>query len=216
MRRRRTCDDKLSKCGDGPSNCGTRRSRAQARHKLGAAPTLEELVEDYAQRCAGRLRWELRSFRREQDLEAAVSRATLATRPDGKRYPHQRRIGRAVLPECRARLLRVVPRLRQAQDFDQLHAFVEHAILDIPGVGELLVYDTALRIGAKLRLKPRRVYLHAGARDGARVLLGTPRSTRVLELRDLPGALHQLPAHEVENFLCIYKRRLAHLPRRGH
>ncbi len=73
-----------------------------------------------------------------------------------------------------------------------------------------MVYDAASRIGAKLRLKPQRIYLHAGTRDGARAL-GVPRSARVLEKRDLPRPLRRLAAHHLENFLCIDKRRLERL-----
>jgi len=37
----------------------------------------------------------------------------------------------------------------------------------IPGIGELAIYDTALRIAAKLRFEPAVVFLHAGTRIGA-------------------------------------------------
>lgn len=47
---------------------------------------------------------------------------------------------------------------------------IDTALETIPGLGELYVYDTTLRIGAKLNLFPDKVYLHAGTRLGATAL----------------------------------------------
>jgi hypothetical protein len=66
------------------------------------------------------------------------------------------RLRRALLDSCRS--------------FADLHAVVSRAIRSVPGVGELTVYDTALRIGAKLGFARERVYLHAGTRQGAKRL----------------------------------------------
>lgn len=78
------------------------------------------------------------------------------------------------------------------------------AIGSIRGVGELLVYDTALRIGAKLELMPDRVYLHSGTRRGARSL-GLPFKMRLISIAELPVPLRSLKQHEVEDCLCIFK-----------
>ena len=37
-------------------------------------------------------------------------------------------------------------------------------------MGELVVYDTALRIGARFGLEPEKVYVHRGTREGVRKL----------------------------------------------
>ena len=47
---------------------------------------------------------------------------------------------------------------------------IRAAVEPIPGIGELYVYDTSFRIGAKLNLFPTKVYLHAGTRRGVRAL----------------------------------------------
>lgn len=70
-----------------------------------------------------------------------------------------------------------------------------------------MVYDTALRIGAKLGLEPERVYLHAGTRVGARALGLDWRAPSILS-QDLPSQLRLLPAWQVEDLLCIYKEYL--------
>ncbi len=71
-------------------------------------------------------------------------------------------------------------------------------------VGELTVYDTALRIGAHFGLEPTRVYLHAGTRVGARVLdLDDRQST--IEMDELSAPMQRLLAREAEDLLCIYK-----------
>lgn len=169
---------------------------------------LAAIVRAYRRLCRPGAIEELESFRREPDLEAAVERAALAQRPDGKRYDHQRRLSRDVLKEVRRRL--APSAIRRCDDFDQLHAELEGRIGSIRGVGELMLYDTALRIGAKLSLTPTRVYLHAGTRRGARAL-GLNGRARSLDVSDLPGELRKLEPHEIEDCLCIFKQQLAQL-----
>jgi hypothetical protein len=92
--------------------------------------------------------------------------------------------------------------------FEQLHKLVRRTVEPIPGVGELYVYDTALRIGAKLGVSPEMVYLHAGTRKGAKNL-GFKSSCDTISITELPRALHKLEPREIEDLLCIYKASLA-------
>ena len=85
---------------------------------------------------------------------------------------------------------------------------LNNAVRSVRGIGELYVYDTALRIGAHLRLLPRQVYLHTGTRVGARALGLDDRTTSV-SLSHLPVGLRPLQPHEVEDVLCIYNDWLA-------
>ena len=87
---------------------------------------------------------------------------------------------------------------------------VDTTIGTIPGVGSLMVYDTALRIGARLGALPKRVYLHRGTRVGARALHLDYRQP-TLEVSELPMALRELPPHEIEDLLCIYESELSRL-----
>jgi hypothetical protein len=77
----------------------------------------------------------------------------------------------------------------------------------IPGIGELTVYDTALRIGAHFGLEPERVYVHAGTREGARAL-GFENRRTTIDMNELPEPLQRLSAREAEDMLCIYKHSL--------
>jgi len=87
---------------------------------------------------------------------------------------------------------------------------VERAIRGIDGIGALMVYDTALRLGAFLQLEPDLVYLHAGTRDGA-AALGVDRSRETVRAEELPAALQALHPHEIEDCLCIFKAQLKQL-----
>jgi hypothetical protein len=121
-----------------------------------------------------------------------------------KRYDHQRRIPEAVLCEA-TRALHRAP-LAEAQDFHSLLECVRKAIGPIHGIGELTIYDTALRIGAKRGILPTRVYLHSGTRVGARAL-GVDWRAEYLKVSDCPAALRALASHEIEDCLCIFKSR---------
>jgi hypothetical protein len=112
----------------------------------------------------------------------------------------------AVLNQVRKRLK--VHEIRKCRDFAQLHALVEAAISQVQGVGALFIYDTALRIGAKLGVKPKRVHLHRGTRMGAKSL-GLNHNQPALQQSELPAALRILAPHEVEDLLCIYKNELS-------
>ena len=67
------------------------------------------------------------------------------------------------------------------------------------------MYDTALRIGAKLGVAPVRVYLHTGTREGAKRLGIETKGVSALWPSELPEALRELEPYEVEDVLCIYK-----------
>ncbi len=165
---------------------------------------IEAVVQAYVETCRPRLEAQLRTFTAEPTVQSALERAGVAETPDRARYSHQRRIKRVVLQATRRRLLEID--FSQVRTFDELHTIIDHAIGSIRGAGELLVYDTALRIGAKLRLMPERVYLHSGTRRGARAL-GLPWKQGSISVDELPAALRGLQPHEIEDCLCIFKDR---------
>jgi hypothetical protein len=168
---------------------------------------LDAIVRKYQRDNLAKASRELDAFRA-MTFDDAVSHAGLAERFDRRRnrwlrYDHQRRIPRASLQIVRERL-RTAP-LKQCSTFDELLAVVDEATRQIPKVGELMVYDTALRIGANLGIEPDRVYLHAGTRVGARKLGLLRPGAHWIARRDLPEPLRSLPPWLVEDILCIFK-----------
>jgi hypothetical protein len=152
---------------------------------LGAA------VDDYIEMWRRHASRELEYFRRvPRTDEDAVRRAALAQTPSGKRFDHQRRIPAALLEQSAQRLVEELPRLRKAASFDELFRLINDLIRPIPGIGELVVYDTSLRIGARFGLEPEKVYLHAGTRDGA-VALGFDGERQAIEMHELPETISQ-------------------------
>jgi hypothetical protein len=168
---------------------------------------LREIVADYIRHIRGDAEEEQRWFSTLPTLDEVVSRAALAVSPDGKRLSHQRRIPQSVLAESRRRLVASLSALAQAKSFEELHETVAGVIRSIEGIGELTIYDTTLRIGAKLQLEPNVVFLHAGTRTGAR-RLGLDVSRSFIPLAEFPSPLRKLKPREIEDVLCIYKREL--------
>ena len=168
---------------------------------------LKSIAAHYAERHRRPAERELEYFRILPE-EDAVSKAALAQLPSGKRHAHQYRVPLAALQEGRRLLLDNLPALRKASSFDELFELVEAMIRPISGIGELTVYDTALRIGARLGLEPAKVYLHAGTRAGAKAL-GLAYRGNTIELAELPAELQTLTAREIEDVLCIYKGEFA-------
>jgi len=169
--------------------------------------TLTGIVRDYVRDHQYSAEQERRWFAIQPTFRQAVEVAALAKSPSGKRLSHQRRVPERVLEESCRQLVAKLPALEASRSFEELHGVIAATIRPIAGIGELTVYDTALRIGAFLGFEPCGVFLHAGTRVGAR-RLGLDTSNEFLPLDSLPAELRVLKPHEIEDVLCIYKHRL--------
>ena len=184
------------------------RESVACRRVARAPGSLREVVDAYIRDYRSDASRELLFFARRRNLQDAISRAALAQLPGGKRHPHQYRIPRASLELARKRLL--LAALGGSETFEELHSKVDASIGDVYRIGELAIYDAALRIGAFLNLRPRLVYLHRGTRDGARAL-GLGRGASTLDPAELPREFRRLRPHEIEDCLCIFKHEIARL-----
>ena len=146
---------------------------------------LAALVRHYIRRWRPKAKEELHWFRQQPSLDAAISVAALAINAKGKRYSHQYKIPRSAIPKAVVRLLSASNKIKHCGDFDELHDMVERVLADVRGIGKLYVYDTALRIGAKQKCLPKRIYLHAGTRIGARAL-GIDSTKKFVSIRVSP------------------------------
>jgi len=164
--------------------------------------TLDEIVSDYIREYRHDARAEMQTFRREKSRAAAIHRAALCEFPDGKRHPHQYLIPKRLLTLAEERLQAAAKRLGYARDFAALHEIVKHEIGSVHGIGKLMVYNIAHRIGAYFGKSPALVYLHRGTREGA-AALGLRGET--LDPATLPAAFSRLTPSEIEDCLCIYK-----------
>lgn len=146
----------------------------------------ERAVSDYIEHHRERAQRELRFFTRVSKFREAIWYAALSCITDSGKHPHQWRIPRATLKEFATRLLAKTGDLRRASSFDEIHRIVSGVGKHLKDIGELTVYDTALRIGANRRHAPSRVYLHQGTRDGT-VALGFAPKRQSLRISDLPS-----------------------------
>lgn len=172
--------------------------------------SLESLVLDFL--------WRESSLRRDTiiamcgeaaSLEEAVWLATDSIGRDGKMYSHQvkvRKSSRDALAEVMLRKLRP----RRLSSFHDLFLFTRD---NAPwGIGELTIYDVSLRVGAYLRLEPKRLYLHTGVREGITSLADSARvriSVKApwLISPDVPWRFeHYMTWDDTEDFLCTYRR----------
>lgn len=97
-------------------------------------------------------------------------------------------------------------RLHACHNFHDLYCLIEETVRPIHGIGELYIYDAALRMGAFLKLAPEHIYLHAGVRVGARAL-GFIGGDYAL-CSELPAEFSALHPHQIEDCLCVYKNEL--------
>jgi len=179
--------------------------------ELPAQTTLEEICQAYVQHrkcCCD----DEAFYTQLPTLADAIAHAAMAVRGDQRRCSHHRRKPKALLAEGMRRLLAIEPAIAAARDFDELIDLIGAALRDIKGLGPLYIYDTALRIGYKLRRLPERVFLHAGTRAGAAALgLDVKRDT--IPRNEFRPPLSDFSAAAIEDILCIYKDRFATLER---
>jgi len=123
----------------------------------------------------------------------------------GKRHGHQRRIEKDAITVVQQVL--IPKKLKGMKSFEELHAHVTATCSGIKGIGQLYIYDAALRIGAALGLSPELVYLHAGTKMGVRAL-GLNAKNSSLPVNAFPKPIQKLKPHEIEDFLCIFKEEL--------
>jgi hypothetical protein len=167
--------------------------------------TFDDIVRDYIREYRDDASAEMEDYRTEKTRVAAIRRASLCEFPDGKRHPHQYRIPRSLLELAEGRLQAAAKQLAEARDFDALHEIVKREIGSVHGIGKLMVYDIAHRIGAYFGKTPAMVYLHRGTKEGA-ATLGFRGET--LDPKVLPAAFSKLTPAEIEDSLCIYKDEL--------
>jgi len=151
---------------------------------------------------------EMRFFSIQKSLPVAIEFAATARLPGDSKHTHQWRIPNGVLQRFAFRLLAIQGELQAVRDFYALWSLVRREGKRVKGIGELSIYDTAHRIGAFLSIEPEFIYMHAGARAGARAL-GLSIEGLYLEVEQVPVAPRRLKPYEIEDCLCIYKADLA-------
>lgn len=205
----------------GRDGCGSLRPRRRAASSCGEPSeaqgsepmSLGAIIRHYLKHFQPIHEHELRWFQNQSSLEDALRIAGEAQDDQEHRYSHQRRVKSQAIREATRRLADSHDEIRGCSSFHELWNLLVLRLSPIQGIGELYIYDTALRIGAHLRLTPERVYLHAGTRIGVRKLGLVPArdgSKQWLESKELPALLRDLAPSDVENLLCIYKSRLPH------
>lgn len=166
---------------------------------------LEAIVRHYITNYRPHKQTEFNWFRSQPSLESAIKIAAKAEDHRGKRYSHQSRVTQKAMQAASRLLLEKHDELQKCKSFHELWQRIRTFLGLITGIGELYVYDTALRLGAHLNLMPDRVYLHAGTRVGSKAFGIVSRNEEWLGVEELPSPLRELPPHELEDILCIYK-----------
>jgi len=144
--------------------------------------------------------------KKQKTLYEAIYVASMAINHLGNRHPHQFRLMKSDLRNFENSLAKQEKLIGTIKSFEDLFQIVKCA--KVHGIGELAIYDTAHRLGAFLNIFPEKIYLHSGTLVGATKLIGKINS-RVITKQDLPEPFKSsdLTCMELEDILCIYKRR---------
>ena len=180
--------------------------KCEASNSKNKKMTLAEVVRSYKKnerKCAKRT---LKFFAEQCALSKAIRYAGRAIVCwCGKKACHQHRIPNETLEAFAKKLLGCQRAIAKVVSFDDLYEKIKKC--QIKGIGELAVYDTAVRIGVKLSLSPQKVYLHAGTLEGAKKLgIKGAKNGVALPKSDFPKEFRSLKCREIEDCLCIYRK----------
>lgn len=141
------------------------------------------------------------------NIDKAIKLASTAKNNKNEKHTHQRRIPPSSLNVFCDNILERKNQIIQLHDFSSLIEVIDTC--KFKGIADLTVYDTALRLGNFLKIYPKKVYLHRGTKEGAINLLGKI-NKQSITLDELPTPFldNKLTASEIEDLLCIYKKRL--------
>jgi len=173
---------------------------------------LQDIFSCYKRSIVGRDNSHIEDCRRKATLKETIKQAALSINNQGIRHGHQWEIRENKLTEFSAALVRIEANIQAARNFDDLVHIIGDA--GIFREDTLIVYDTAIRIGAKLGMEPRiKIYLHSGSLEGAKALykrngMRLPRETHVYkdEVERLPDTIKGLQPAQWEDFFCICKK----------
>lgn len=164
--------------------------------------SLNKLVDDYRSCHKPHLENELNYYRGINELADALMAAGLFWQNENEIHNHQYRINKES-KKLFSRNLRNVS-MGEVSTFADLYNRIFSC--RVKGVGSLTIYDTALRLGAHLKMLPDGIYLHAGAYVGYKNLLGKVPIPQIIPYsQDIKELFNGLMPYEIENFLCIYK-----------
>lgn len=182
--------------------------------------SLSKLMSEWKKEYRSRL-YELLDGYRTSSFPDALKAASHGEYPPngekaGKRHPHQYRISDKAMKQWAAKLGKAQTKIQsfRGRAFEDLFEFLDKQAHTVSGIGPLMVYDTALRIGANIGSLPKEyVYLHAGAR-----IPTLQPSIHCIEKSKLPQEfkiLRTWKAYEIEAFLCDYHDRIEKLMSRS-
>ncbi len=183
--------------------------------------TLNDLVSYYIEEHRDRMKRYLKDYKDQPTLNGTIKIAALCLSSKGKRHGHQWCIKPAALNESATKLLGVQNKIKMCRDFGDLRGFVDSTIRSIWGIGNLTIYDTSLRIGAKLGLYPKTVYLQRGVISGAKALGIYHKRESIpikhISIEHIPKPISsRLEPYEIEDFLCVCKKELKVLRSKIH
>jgi hypothetical protein len=176
------------------------------------AGDLESLLADFKKHHRSNSARETRFFRTMPSMGLAIYHVAMAVDGNDRCFDHQFHITQPARRKAKQVLQQIEAQMQACRSFHALHSLFLHHLTPVRGLGEMYIYDAALRMGAYLRLYPFYIYLHRGTRVGAKAL-GLVVNRPYLERTELPKDLQVLSADNIETFLCMYRNQLSvHAP----
>jgi hypothetical protein len=136
-------------------------------------------------------------------LEDVIKLAPKGVTSGLMKHPHQKRIPNSILNRFTLKLLRKKKEIQLVSNFKSLYLLIDHN--KISGIGDLTVYDTALRIGFYLKVYPTKLFVQAGSKIGYMRLVNVSHVSNPVDNGCIPECLRKVKKYHLENFLCIYK-----------
>ncbi len=148
------------------------------------------------------------AFCKEQKKLANAILVACASVHNNKKHGHQKRIKPIILEEFGIKVTLIIKQIENVKNFDGLLNLINN--ISLKGIGPLAKYDIALRIGFYKKIYPEKIYLHAGTKKGAEILLRNKIKDKYISKETLTKIypnLEKLTCAELEVYLCVFTKK---------
>lgn len=197
-------------------NCSLTKNNLKELENLSS---LKEILDDYKLRKNDFWRKVMSFYTGLSDIDEAIKHASKFHKDQTHCDEHQRRILKDSKRKFATLLKKLKAQILTCANFKDLYDLLKKKCKPA-GIGDLAIYDTAMRLGAYLEkstgkdFTPQEVYLHNGTAAGATSLKKMNKisySSNPVPLSVFSNLFKGLKPFEIEEVLCVYKNVLAKL-----
>ena len=165
---------------------------------------LQYLIQEYSIKYKKEIDNHLEYFKNLKQADELIKESVEGKNIDDSKYFRTYKLPKKVMEEATNSLKTIKDRLLSCETFEELMKIIRDK--KINGFGRMAIYDTSLRIGVNIGVRPQKVYIYKDSKEGATKLNLVTNASHI-KIENLPKPLKDYQPHDIEAFLSLYKDR---------